>query len=184
RVHRTVKEEGRAPDGGEHRAGSMSISSLTLKSAPFVLFTRGRSLVQSQVRPSPTCVQRSPEAGTELRAERGGLLDEGVGFGQSRRCLERVEDLPGLLQRIRGFGRLPESGPAAALPEAGERALGDDAELFPAVRRLGVALDGRLVVAARLGKGGTDRHSGVCGEPIVARVAIVRKAVGARTDTD
>ena len=89
-----------------------------------------------------------------LRAERVGLLEEGVCFGEGGCGLECQEDGAGLLQGLGRVGVLAEGELAAALAEEREGLLGNHAERLPALGGPAVALRCCLLVASGFVEGG------------------------------
>ena len=103
-------------------------------------------------------------------AERRGLREQGVGLGECRYRSQPVEQCSGLVENRRSFVRLAEVDEAAAVAQEGVGMFGDDAEPFPALGGVGVAVRGGLVVAACFGEGGVGCDQGVVG---VRRVGLV-----------
>ena len=102
--------------------------------------------------------------------ERGGLREQGVGLGECRYRSQPIEQCSGLVEDRRSFVWLAEVDEAAAVALEGVGVFGDDAEPFPALGGVGVAVRGGLVVAACFGEGGGGGDEGVLG---VRRVGLV-----------
>ena len=102
--------------------------------------------------------------------ERRGLREQGVGLGECGYRSQPIEQRSGLVEDRRSFVRLAEVDEAAAVALEGVGVFGDDAEPFPALCGVGVAVGGGLVVAACFGEGGVGGDQGVVG---VRRVGLV-----------
>ena len=78
--------------------------------------------------------------------ERRGLLEQRVGLGECRDRLQPIEQRSGLVENRCGFVWLAEVDEAAAVTLEGVGVFGDDAEPFPALGGVCVAIRGGLVV--------------------------------------
>ena len=93
------------------------------------------------------------ELPTLSRTERGGPREQVVGLGERRYRSQPIEQCSGLVENRRSLVRLAEADEAAAVALESEGMFGAHPEPFPAPGGVGVAVRGRLVVAAVFGDG-------------------------------
>jgi hypothetical protein len=116
-----------------------------------------------------------------LRAERGRLLEEGVGLGERRCRFEPLEDLMGLTKDGRSLCRSGEPDQAPALTEERERSLGNEPKPLPAIGGIGVGIGRGLQVTAGLGEGGVRRDETVLGDGESASTPSTRRSASCRS---
>ena len=107
-----------------------------------------------------------------LGAERGGLLEECVCLSECGCRLELGEEFAGVLENRGSFVCSAEVDEAAAVAQEGVGVFGDDAEPFPTLGGIGVAVRGCLVVAAGFGDCGGGGDEGVVGVRGTGLVAV------------